>query len=49
VSLGLPFFVPLAFAERLGLGYWAASVLGIVLASLNIGAWFAFGPTSFAR
>ena len=44
VPLGLPFFLPLAFADRLGLGFWSASALGLVLASLSIGAWFAFGP-----
>ena len=44
VPLGLPFFLPLAFADRLGLGFWSASALGLVLASLFIGAWFAFGP-----
>jgi hypothetical protein len=32
VPLGLPFFVPLAFAERLGLGFWAAIVWGIAAA-----------------
>ncbi|MBA2116125.1 hypothetical protein [Bremerella alba] len=44
VPLGLPFFVPLAFSERLGLGFWGAFVLGVVLASAAIGIWFAFGP-----
>ena len=44
VPLGLPFFLPLAFAERLGLGFWAALALGLSLASMTIGMWFAFGP-----
>src|SRR3990172_7493716 len=44
VPLGLPFFVPLAFAERLGLGFWAAFVAGIALAAATIGAWFVFAP-----
>lgn len=44
VPLGLPFFVPLAFAERLGIGFWGALALGLVLASATIGLWFAFGP-----
>lgn len=44
VPLGLPFFVPLAFAERIGLGFWAAFALGVVLASTTIGLWFWFGP-----
>ena len=37
VPLGLPFFLPLAFAERLGLGFWAALTLGLGLASVTIG------------
>ncbi|GAA4442815.1 hypothetical protein [Bremerella cremea] len=46
VPLGLPFFVPLAFADKLGLGFWGAFALGIVLASITIGVWFALGPKS---
>ncbi|MDX1961999.1 MAG: DUF3147 family protein [Pirellulales bacterium] len=42
VPLGLPFFLPLAFATRLGLGFWPAIAAGIVLSSLTIGCWFAF-------
>ena len=44
VPLGLPFFVPLAFAERLGLGFWSAFLAGFVLASATIGLWFWLGP-----
>ena len=44
VPLGLPFFVPLAFAERLGLGFWSAFALGIVLASMSIAAWLLWAP-----
>ena len=44
VPLGLPFFLPLAFAERLGLSFWSATALGVVLVSFTIGTWFAFGP-----
>jgi hypothetical protein len=39
VPLGLPFFVPLAFAQRLGLGFGLAFIAGIALASMTIGAW----------
>ena len=39
VPLGLPFFVPLAFAERFGLGFWAAMGAGTVLAATTIGIW----------
>lgn len=44
VPLGLPFFIPLAFSERLGLGFWAAFVVGIAVASATIGLWFWLGP-----
>jgi hypothetical protein len=37
--LGLPFFIPLAFADRLGLNFWSAFGAGLVLASLTIGTW----------
>lgn len=43
VPLGLPFFLPLAFADQLGLSFWIATLTGFVLASITIGAWFAFG------
>ncbi|MEZ6066185.1 MAG: DUF3147 family protein [Planctomycetaceae bacterium] len=44
VPLGLPFFVPLAFSEAFGLGFWPAFLLGVVLASLTIGGWMFAGP-----
>jgi hypothetical protein len=44
VPLGLPFFVPLAFSDRLGLSFWSAFASGIVLASVTIGCWFWLGP-----
>lgn len=44
VPLGLPFFIPLAFADKLGIGFWSATGLGLVLAATTIGLWFAFGP-----
>lgn len=46
VPLGLPFFVPIAFAEQWGLGFWAALAVGIVFASVTIGAWLLFVPAS---
>ena len=46
VPLGLPFFLPLAFAQRLGLDFWTALVSGVLLASLTIGGWLALAaPT----
>jgi hypothetical protein len=44
VLLGLPFFVPLAFAEKMGLGYWTAFGAGLVLASITVGLWLWLGP-----
>jgi len=44
VPLGLPFFVPLALAGRLGVGFWAAISLGVIAASATIGCWLAFAP-----
>ena len=44
VPLGLPFFVPLAFADRLSLGFWPAFGAGIVFATITIGFWFWMGP-----
>ena len=39
VPLGLPFFVPLALAAHFGWNFWLASIAGIILASIAIGAW----------
>jgi hypothetical protein len=46
VPLGLPFFVPLAFADRLGLDFWPAFGSGLALATLTIGAWLLFAPST---
>jgi hypothetical protein len=45
VPLGLPFFVPLALMDRLGLHFWTAFAIGLVLASIAIGLWLRFGPS----
>lgn len=45
VPLGLPFFIPFAVANRTGLSFWPSLVLGLLLASLTIGAWFQWGPS----
>jgi len=45
VPLGLPFFVPLAFAERLGLDFWPAFVIGLALATATIGLWLWLTPS----
>ena len=44
VPLGLPLFVPLALANRVGYGFWPAFVVGIALASLTTALWFWCGP-----
>src|SRR4051812_33838120 len=44
VPLGLPFFAPLAFAGKFGLGFWAAFGLGFLLAGITIGLWLWLGP-----
>lgn len=44
VPLGLPFFVPLAFAEQLHLGFWSAMGMGVILAAVLIGLWMMFAP-----
>ena len=45
VPLGLPFFIPMATSQELGISFWPAFVLGLILASVTIGLWFAFSPT----
>ena len=44
VPLGLPFFLPLAFAHRLGLQFWTAFALGFILATTTISLWIWLGP-----
>lgn len=44
VPLGLPFFVPLAFAERFGLGFWAAMGAGAGFAAITTGLWLMLAP-----
>lgn len=39
VPLGLPFFIPLAFAEKWGLGFWNAFFIGVVGAGSCIAVW----------
>lgn len=47
VPLGLPFFLPLAFSGRTGLSFWPNFAIGILLASITIGAWLRFAPQNF--
>ncbi len=42
VPLGLPFFLPLAFASRTGLTFWPSFFLGVLMAATTIGGYFAF-------
>lgn len=45
VPLGLLVFVPLAFAERLGIGFEAAMTIGIAFGLVGFATWIAFGPS----
>ncbi len=42
VPLGLPFFIPLAFADRLGISFWSAFAIGLAVASVSVGGWLWF-------
>ena len=44
VPLGLPFFLPFAFATRLGIGFWSCFASGTILATITIVAWLAVTP-----
>lgn len=46
VPLGLPFFLPFAFASHLGLGFWSSFGAGVVLTVMTIGTWLWFTPAS---
>jgi hypothetical protein len=45
VPLGLPFFVPLGFADKLGLAFWPALGAGLAFASITIGLYLWLGPS----
>lgn len=47
VPLGLPFFIPLAFCERLHLGFWTAFALGVGVATVTIVAWLYYAPANW--
>jgi hypothetical protein len=44
VPLGLPFFVPFAFATRLGIGFWQCFILGLCLSTCTIVGWLFLTP-----
>ncbi len=44
IPLALPFFVPMAFASRLGLGFWPALVAGLLLVTGTVGTYLMFAP-----
>jgi hypothetical protein len=46
IPLGLPFFVPLALADKLHLPFWTAFLAGLVLVTLTITLYLCFGPKS---
>ncbi len=41
VPLGLPFFVPFAFANKTGLTFWPSFILGVLMAGATIGVYLA--------
>lgn len=44
VPLGLPFFVPFALAQRLGLSFWTCFVVGTALTAASLLTWLSFWP-----
>jgi len=44
IALGLPIFVPLAFAHKLQLSFWPAFLAGIVLSSICITTYVCLAP-----
>lgn len=42
VPLSLPFFVPLAFADRLHLAFWPAFATGLALVTASVGSYLWF-------
>ncbi|MFW6032579.1 MAG: hypothetical protein ACOCTI_04310 [Phycisphaeraceae bacterium] len=44
VPLSLPFFVPLILMNALGLNYWSALALGLLLSAASLGTWVVYGP-----
>jgi hypothetical protein len=47
VPLGLPFFIPLAFSERLHLGFWSALALGLGITTVTLGVWLRYVPANW--
>ncbi|MFI5380622.1 MAG: hypothetical protein ACHRHE_15095 [Tepidisphaerales bacterium] len=44
IPLALPFFLPMAFAHRLGLGFWPALATGLLLVTATVGVYLVFAP-----
>ncbi|MGA2500479.1 MAG: hypothetical protein ABSH20_22280 [Tepidisphaeraceae bacterium] len=44
IPLGLPFFIPMAFASRLGLGFWPALAAGLLIVTATVGIYLMFAP-----
>jgi hypothetical protein len=44
IPLGLPFFVPLAAAERMGWSFWSAFAMGLALVTVTIGVYLWLTP-----
>ena len=44
IPLGLPFFIPLALADRLGWSFWFAFAAGLIFVSATIGTYLWMTP-----
>jgi hypothetical protein len=44
VPLSLPFFLPFAFAPRLGIGFWTSLAAGLAMTICCIGIFLVFAP-----
>ena len=43
IPLGLPFFVPLALAPKMGLGFWPAFIAGLLMVAGSVGMYLRWG------
>ena len=44
IPLSLPFFLPFAFAQRLGIGFWTSFAAGLALTVCSIGIFLLLSP-----
>jgi hypothetical protein len=46
IPLGLPFFVPMALAQRFEISFWAAFAVGLLIVTVNISLYLWLAPRS---